>query len=170
METCFLVCPIGVNNSKERIRSDKLMRLILEPICHDLNINLVRVDKINQGTKITDDIHNQLDNAKYCIVDITDRNPNVFYELGYRIRSGMPTIIIKSDSDNYSIPFDISTTRVFTYSFDTEEISQSISSIKEAILNTPNRTIKEVYNGSTKKLTAQEICNGEFIAINVLDK
>lgn len=169
METCFLVCPIGDTNSPDRIRSDKLMRLILQPICNDLNIDLVRVDKINQGTKITDDIHQYLDQSKYCVVDITNLNPNVFYELGYRIRSNLPTIIIKSSNDKNTIPFDISGIRVFTYSFDVEDIEDSKSKIKEALINTPDRIVKESYHGLNTKLTTQEIGNG-YIAFNVIDK
>lgn len=169
METCFLVCPIGDTNSPDRIRSDKLMRLILQPICNDLNIDLVRVDKINQGTKITDDIHKYLDQSKYCIVDITNLNPNVFYELGYRIRSDLPTIIIKSSDDKNTIPFDISGIRVFTYSFDVEDIEDSKSKIKEALINTPDIVVKEVYNGHDTKLMIQEMGNG-FVGLNPLGK
>ena len=169
METCFLVCPIGDTNSQDRNRSDKLIRLILQPICDDLNINLVRVDKINQGTKITDDIHQHLDQSKYCIVDITNLNPNVFYELGYRIRSNLPTIIIKSDEDKNTIPFDISGIRVFIYSFDIEDIDDSKFRIKEALINTPDKIVKEIYNGYDTKLTIQEMGNG-FIGFIPLDK
>ena len=169
METCFLVCPIGGPNSPDRIRSDKLMRLILQPICDDLKINLIRIDKINQGTKITDDIHQHLDQSKYCIVDLSNLNQNVFYELGFRIRSNLPTIIIKSNDDKNTIPFDISGIRVFTYNFDVEDIEDSKSKIKEALINIPDRVVKEVYSGPNTKLTAQEIGNG-CIAFNVIDK
>ncbi|PCD75648.1 hypothetical protein CLN94_12910 [Pseudothioclava arenosa] len=47
------------------------------------------------------------------ICDVSGRNPNVFFELGIRMATQKPTIIIKDDKTIY--PFDTSTNRYIQY-------------------------------------------------------
>lgn len=62
MKTCFIVCPIGADDSPQRKRSDKVLKHIIEPICECLDFNVVRVDKLNTVDKIDNTIVQHLEN------------------------------------------------------------------------------------------------------------
>lgn len=122
---CFFVSPIGEEDSKERIRSNKVMKYLLKPVLSDLGFKITRADEINSTDKIDDSIYKNLYKSDLVIVDITDLNPNVFLELGYRMSlndhlNNSPLIIIKDKCDKSKIPFDIVTHPVNQYTFDVE--------------------------------------------------
>lgn len=121
----FFVSPIGEEDSKERIRSNKVMKYLLKPVLSDLGFKITRADEINSTDKIDDSIYKNLYKSDLVIVDITGLNPNVFLELGYRMSlndhlNNSPLIIIKDKCDKSKIPFDIVTHPVSQYTFDVE--------------------------------------------------
>ena len=121
----FFVSPIGEEDSKERIRSNKVMKYLLKPVLRDLGFKITRADEINSTDKIDDSIYKNLYKSDLVIVDITGLNPNVFLELGYRMSlndhlNNSPLIIIKDKCDKSKIPFDIVTHPVNQYTFDVE--------------------------------------------------
>ncbi|MCG7893231.1 MAG: hypothetical protein JAZ12_02135 [Candidatus Thiodiazotropha taylori] len=64
-----------------------------------------RVDEQIFEERILDRIYNQIAKADIIISDMTDRNPNVFYEAGYAHALGKRVILITQKSDD--IPFDL---------------------------------------------------------------
>lgn len=111
---CFIVYSIGDKDSEVRRHSDKLYRHIIKPVCDISRLLPVRIDKLNQPDLITDNIVEHLSSDDVVIADITGKDPNVFYEIGYRIALRLPIILVrKKDAD---IPFDVSAIRVFDYS------------------------------------------------------
>src|SRR5581483_10773131 len=62
------------------------------------------------GGILRSELLSKISNADIFIADISDNNPNVFYELGYIDALKKPTIIIKSrkEEEQYQIPSDIS--------------------------------------------------------------
>lgn len=76
--------------------------------------NAIRVDMINRSTNITDDIVESIEKCHLAIVDVTDNNPNVMFELGYTLAKGKPNIIISQSADY--LPFDIRNIRTIVYS------------------------------------------------------
>lgn len=113
MKQCFIVCPIGSDESETRKRSDTLLNYILKPICEECGFNAIRVDELNTGNSITNQIIDYLINSDLVIADLTGHNPNAFYELGYRTALGKPTIQIKSKGE--TLPFDVNTIQTFDY-------------------------------------------------------
>lgn len=113
MKTCFIVCPIGSDDSDTRKRSDKLFKHILEPVCKECGLDAIRVDHLNSSDSITETIINHLKNSELVIADLSEHNPNAFFEMGYRSALNKPMIHLKSKGD--SIPFDVSTIRTFDY-------------------------------------------------------
>lgn len=73
----------------------------------------IRVDMINRSTNITDDIVDSIDKCRLAIVDVTDNNPNVMFELGYALAKQKPNIIISQSADY--LPFDIRNIRTIVY-------------------------------------------------------
>ncbi len=55
--------------------------------------------------------------ADLCVVDLTDRNPNVFYECGRRHETGKPAILVIRKGEK--IAFDLAGIRTISYDLDT---------------------------------------------------
>lgn len=123
---CFVICPIGNEKEPERRRSDDLLKHIIMPVLKDHNYEAIRADLIPSPGIITRQIFEKLTSSELVIVDMTDYNPNVFYELAIRhTREKMPTIhMIETDK---KIPFDVSMFRTIHYS------TSDISTYKDAL-------------------------------------
>lgn len=114
MKKCFIVCPIGKEGTDTRKRSDTLFKHILNPICKESGFECIRVDNINNASdSIPQTILDNLATCDLVIADLTEHNPNAFYEIGYRSALGKPIIHLKDKND--SIPFDVASLRTFDY-------------------------------------------------------
>lgn len=145
-KNCFLICPIGNNKSETRERSDKLMTYLIEPVCNEYAYNVFRSDIENTTNKIDDDIFNHLDNDDLAIADLTDNNPNVFYEAGYRNAKGLP--IIQIAENGTKLPFDVGHIRTYFYDFDIKNAEEFKSLLKKSIELIINNSLNQ-YNQLT---------------------
>ena len=66
--------------------------------------------------KITNEIADMIRKAHICIADITDKNPNVIWELGFAIDLDKPIIIITQSMDDMF--FDVKDFRTIRYATD----------------------------------------------------
>ena len=64
-----------------------------------------RVDEQVFEERILDRIYNQINKADFIIADMTGRNPNVFYEVGYAHALNKNVILLTSNA--HDIPFDL---------------------------------------------------------------
>lgn len=131
MKYCFVVSPIGEDGSETRNNADKLFKYIIGPVCQGCGFTVERVDQINDFNSITQTIIAKLQSADLVIADISEHNPNVFYEMGYRKCTGKPIVHLKRK--NEPIPFDINTIRTFEY--DLTDLD-SVEAIKERLQQT----------------------------------
>lgn len=131
MKKCFVICPISTPNSLTRERSDKLLEHIIEPALKNTGFEVIRADKVEHSTSITELILQYLRESDLVIADLTDHNPNCFYEIGYRYALGLPMIYLKEKDS--TIPFDISMMRTIDYAFDVVDVKTSIKSITDTI-------------------------------------
>lgn len=157
MKTCFVVCPIGNEGSDIRKRSDTLFKHVILPVCQNCSFEPIRIDKENTNGSLTDGIINHISTDDLVIADITDLNPNAFYEIGYRAALKKP--IIHLMSKDTVIPFDISSIRAFTYDlFDldlVEEVkSRLIQTIKSIDFST-NESCPSIEASSVNTFNAQ---------------
>lgn len=112
-KTCFVISPIGEDGSDIRRRSDDLLELAIQPALERFNFTVVRADRIARPSLITNDVIQLVQESELCIADLTDRNPNVFYEVGRRHETGRPIVqIIQKDQD---MPFDLAGIRTIKY-------------------------------------------------------
>lgn len=134
MKKCFIVTPIGSEGSEVRKRADKVYKYIIEPTCAKCHFQVIRVDQINETDSITQTIINMLGEAELVIADLTDHNPNAFYEMGYRACTGKPMINIKQKGE--SIPFDIASIRAFDYDLsDLDSVEEVKSRLEQTIIS-----------------------------------
>ena len=64
-----------------------------------------RSDEIEHNGDIMSEIERQIDEASVIIAEMTDKNPNVFYEVGLAHARGKETILIAREGSD--IPFDL---------------------------------------------------------------
>ncbi|MER9524859.1 hypothetical protein NKI96_14915 [Mesorhizobium sp. M0292] len=113
---CFVVGPIGGNDSDDRVHADWLLEEIIKPVFeeHFPNFRVERADKISNPGRIDEQIITALLSAELVIADLTNLNPNAFYEIGIRHAIQKPTIHMHLEGQK--IPFDISSFRSIEFS------------------------------------------------------
>lgn len=107
--------------------------LVLKDTCHDINANITRADEILGSYVIIDDIIKQIKASNIIIADVTVRNANVYYELGYAHALGKKVILIAQDGAE--IPFDIAYIRCITYDLSYKKIREFQKKLSETILS-----------------------------------
>lgn len=102
-KTCFVISPIGEKGSATRNRADLVFEFVIQKAL-DEGFEIQRADMLTEPGIITNQIIDRVINADLVIADLSERNPNVFYELAIRHAAKKPYIhIIAHDED---IPFD----------------------------------------------------------------
>ena len=79
-------------------------------------LSALRADEIYGPSEIMNDVWGSIWRARVVVADVTDRNPNVNYELGMCHALGVPTIIITKRIKD--VPFDYSHRRCIAYNTD----------------------------------------------------
>lgn len=97
---CFFLMPF--NNEFDLIYGT------IKKALNDAEFICNRADEILGSTPIISKILNEIMKSQYIIVDLTNSNPNVYYELGiaHSIKEARNVLLIKQK--NYKVPFDIS--------------------------------------------------------------
>jgi hypothetical protein len=127
---CFVISPIGPEGSSTRERADKILDHVIRAVTEERGYNTIRADEIDKPGQITTQIIQKTVNSDIVIADLTNQNPNVFYELAIRHAAREPFIqIIAKDQD---IPFDLSDQR--TIKIDIEDLD-SVEDAKSRMAN-----------------------------------
>jgi hypothetical protein len=105
----------------------------IREVCTSLGIECRRSDEIDEAGRITEQIYEAIENADALVADISDRNPNVMYELGYAHALKKAVIILNSGSD---APFDVADFRWIGYRID------DLSHSKEKLANSLRSTLR----------------------------
>lgn len=84
---------------------DDTYELAIQPACEQAGAYAERVDKQIFTGSILERVFNQISKADLIIADMSERNPNVFYEVGYAHALGKTTILLTNKTDD--IPFDL---------------------------------------------------------------
>ena len=89
---CFIIAPIGAEDSEIRKRSDTVFKHIIEPVAQECGYKPIRADHISDPGIITDQIIEHIVKDPLGIVDLTGHNANVFYELAIRHATRKPSV------------------------------------------------------------------------------
>ncbi|WP_214084165.1 hypothetical protein [Methanoculleus sp.] len=142
-EICFVICPIGDDDTDIRKRSDIALKEIISPVVSPFGYEIRRADNISHPGLITNQIIDMLAEAPLVIADLSDGNPNVFYELAIRHITGLPCIQLIQMGQK--VPFDTSGMRTIQYDLRVDlahkamdELKQQISSVKEGTYKPDN--------------------------------
>jgi nucleoside 2-deoxyribosyltransferase len=104
---------------------DDIYKLGIQKTSAALGITAERVDEqIFHKENILERIYNQIATADFIIADLTDRNPNVFYETGYAHAKGKTCLLLTSNADD--IPFDLKHHRHIIYGTSIQNLIQNL--------------------------------------------
>jgi hypothetical protein len=117
-KTCFVITPIGEEDSETRKHADLFLSALIEPALREFGLNVIRADKIGGAGMITSQILEHVMRSRLAIVDLSYHNPNAFYEMAIRHACRMPVIQIIRRQDK--LPFDVNQVR--TVVIDTTDI------------------------------------------------
>lgn len=135
-KVCFIISAIGESGTPTRERADKVYKYLIAPVCEDLGYKPIRVDHVNAVDNINETIINYLKTAHMVIADMTEHNPNAFYEVGFRQALELPLVpIIESGG---KLPFDVMMTRTTFYDTDVSKIEESKVDLKSKMQSFEN--------------------------------
>ena len=127
-DECFFIAPIGSDGSPERMRSDGVLKFIVDRAAKELGLTAVRADQIADPGQITLQIIDHILGARAVVADVTGLNPNVFYELAVRHTAHLPVVILAEKG--CALPFDIAQMRtIFFESTDLLSADQAYTDI-----------------------------------------
>lgn len=134
----FVLMPFDAN-------FDDVYRLGIKAAAEELGIMATRVDEqIFHNEGILERIYNQIDTADIIIADMTGKNPNVFYEVGYAHAKNKKCILLTAEATD--IPFDLKHKRHIVY-------GSSISGLKSK-LTIDLKSVKEELGARENPISA----------------
>lgn len=140
VKSAFVICPIGKDGSASRVNSDRLLKYVIRNVMEALGYTVDRADQISEPGIITNQIVDKIINCDVLIADLSEGNPNVFYELA--IRHGLKKPFIHMINANEKIPFD--NAQVRTIQFDLTDLD-SVDSAKTEL----EKQVKAIESGKS---------------------
>lgn len=152
LKTCFVIMPISDVDGYPKGHFDRVYKHIIEPACRLVGYEPIRADETSKTNVIIEDILKNILACDMAICDLSARNPNVFYELGFRQAFNKKTVLMKDEKTDR--PFDISAIRSFEYqsSLRIDLVNEAIEKLAKALTET--ETMSEEETNSLLKLLA----------------
>lgn len=92
---------------------NELYEDVIKKVCNTFDLSVIRADETYGPGLILADIIKQINESRLIIAEISQSNPNVFYEVGYAHALNKPTILIAEKTTK--LPFDVSPFRTLFY-------------------------------------------------------
>lgn len=140
---CFVISPIGKEGSEEFKNFKDVLNHVIKPAVatSGYKLEVLRADEIEKPGSFIKDILRRLLDSFVVIADLTDQNPNVFYELGVRHSLSPRTILIAQNIE--CVPSDLREYRVIIYERSFEgaiKFSESLSGYLKQIFDDPDQS------------------------------
>lgn len=160
IKKCFVISPIGEEKSEIRIRADQIFNHIIDPVAKECGFTAIRADKISKPGIITNQLIQHIIDDPLVIADLTDKNPNVFYELAIRhsIRKPLVQIIQKGED----VPFDVSGMRTIPIDHrDLDNVAEAKKEMKKQIEDVISKNPNEIESPISVSLDLQSLRHSE---------
>lgn len=136
LDTCFVMTPFGG-------WFDRYYQEVYVPAIKEAGLEPVRADELFSTGSVVEQIWEQITKAKVLLADLTDKNPNVFYELGLAHAAIKPVVFTSARIDD--VPFDLRHLRVIVYEVREPEWAPKLRlSITEYLRNTIKEPSKSI--------------------------
>jgi len=106
LDTCFVMMPFGT-------WFDRYYQEIYIPAIKDAGLEPIRADELFNTGSVVEQIWEQIGKARILLADLTDKNANVFYELGLAHAAKKPVVFTSGKVED--VPFDLRHLRVIVY-------------------------------------------------------
>lgn len=99
--TCFLIGQMTTDDDMARLQ--RVAKELLQPILKPWGYKVILPDDPRGSTDIFTSIMKHLDTADLLVADLSDDNPNVYYELSIRHSLGLPYALISKSNPRFDI-------------------------------------------------------------------
>jgi hypothetical protein len=106
LDTCFVMMPFGQ-------WYDRYYQEIYIPAIKDAGFEPVRADELFSTGSVVEQIWEQIEKSKVLLAELTEKNANVFYELGLAHAARKPVVFTAGRLED--VPFDLRHLRVIVY-------------------------------------------------------
>ena len=148
MGKCFVIQPF------DKGKYDKRFDDVFKPGIEDAGFDAYRVDQDPNVTIPVETIEAEITNSNACLVEITEDNPNVWFELGMALALGKDCVLICSDDRKTKYPFDVQHRKIIQYSTGStsdyndlkRKITERLIAIndkQEKFMNLPKNVVKD---------------------------
>lgn len=117
---------------------DDVYKAGIKPACSNAGTYCERVDEQNYEGRIIDRIYNQIDKADIVVADMTGRNANVFYEVGYAHALNKRAVLLTKSADD--IPFDLNQYPHIVYEGKIHKLKEDLQERVEWMLRQPRES------------------------------
>jgi len=167
--TCFIVTPVGEENSAVRRATDGLIKATVRPVLTQLGFTVLAAHEIPDPGSITRQVIEQLLNSQLVVANLTSLNPNVMYEVGVRHCVRLPLVVLAERGTK--LPFDIQDERTLFYDNDmagTEDLKPLLKQMCEKAIadESPDNPVYRVVKSSIMK----EVVKNDNVQQYIIDK
>ncbi len=128
LDTCFVMMPFGV-------WFDRYYQEIYVPAIKEAGMEPIRADELFSTGSVVEQIWEQITRSRVLLADLTQKNANVFYELGLAHAARKPVVLTAADVED--VPFDLRHLRAIVYDIrETEWAAKLRKLITEYLRNT----------------------------------
>lgn len=156
---CFIITPIGDENSEIRRKAEGLIVAIIKPVLLSLGYDPIIPHKMTLPGSITDQVIECILSADMVIANLSGLNPNVMYELAVRHAARKPVVCVVEETTN--LPFDIKQDRVIIYSdefYRVESMKRDLSQMIESAAKLKTENIDNpIYRAQSNSIIEKQL-------------
>ena len=125
---------------------NEVYRDAIQPLVAEIGYEPVRVDDISQPGIILNDIWTQLTEASVVIAEVTEANPNVYYEIGVAHALAKPTVLLAQKGTK--LPFDLGPHRCIFYENSIPGRARLLDALRNSLASVLGLTARMDKNGT----------------------
>ena len=140
---------------------DRYYQEIYVPAIKEAGLEPSRADELFSTGSVVEQIWEQISKSRVLLADLTDKNPNVFYELGLAHAARKPVVFTSARIDD--VPFDLRHLRVIVYETREPEwatkLRKLITDYLRNTLRDPAKSIPHPFRAQADILTAAAVAS-----------
>ena len=110
------------------------------PVCQEHDLEIRNAGELFNVNVIYEDIRAEIDHASVIIVDVSGKNPNVFYELGVAHALKQDRTIILTHDGHDKTPFDIAHFRILAY----QDSIDGVAALRKGLTRTIDALLQDL--------------------------